>query len=124
VGLSGALRAEAAAAGVRVSVICPGAVDTPILDNDPPPDLPRMTAATMTGREYMAMVGLKPIGAEKFARAALHGVARNNAVIVGPTSAKAVWYLQRFAPGLVEIVGRRTARKINRELAGRPPPRV
>ena len=32
VGLSTALRPEAALHGVRVSVLCPGAVDTPILD--------------------------------------------------------------------------------------------
>jgi NAD(P)-dependent dehydrogenase (short-subunit alcohol dehydrogenase family) len=119
VGLSGALRAEASTVGVRVSVVCPGAVDTPILDNDPPADLPALTAATMRGREYMAIVGLKPIPAERFARAALRGVARNQGVIVAPASAKAVWYLQRLAPGLVEMVGRRTARRINRELAGR-----
>ncbi len=122
VGLSGALRAEAATVGVRVSVVCPGAVDTPILDNVLPEDLPPLTAATMTGREYMATVGLKPIPAARFARAALRGVARNRGVIVAPASAKAVWYLQRFAPGLVEIVGRRTARRINRALEQRPPP--
>ena len=91
VGLSGALRAEAATVGVRVSVICPGAVDTPILDNDQPADLPPLTAATMKGREYMATVGLRPIPAECFAHAALRGVARNQGVIVAPASAKAVW---------------------------------
>jgi short-subunit dehydrogenase len=122
VGLSGALRAEGATVGVRVSVICPGAVDTPILDNDQPADLPPLTAATMKGREYMATVGLRPIPADKFARAALRGVTRNQGVIVAPASAKAVWYLQRFAPGLVEIASRRTARRINRGLEQRPKP--
>jgi NAD(P)-dependent dehydrogenase (short-subunit alcohol dehydrogenase family) len=120
VGLSGALRAEAATVGVRVSVLCPGSVDTPILDAEPPGDLPSFTAPTMTGREYMATVGLKPIPAPQFARAALRGVERNKGVIVAPASAKAVWYLQRLAPGLVDMVGRRTARRINRELASRP----
>jgi NAD(P)-dependent dehydrogenase (short-subunit alcohol dehydrogenase family) len=118
VGLSGALRVEGSTVGVRVSVICPGAVDTPILDNDQPDDLPPLTAATMKGREYMATVGLKPIPPERFAHAALQGVARNKGVIVFPASAKAVWYLQRFAPGLVEIAGRRTARQINKKLDG------
>ena len=33
VGLSTALRAEAAALGIRVSVLCPGFVDTPLLDS-------------------------------------------------------------------------------------------
>ncbi len=61
VGLSGALRAEAAMFGVRVSVLCPGAVDTPILDRRSPVDLAPLTSPVLTGREYMAAVGLKPI---------------------------------------------------------------
>ncbi len=40
VGLSTALRPEAAAFGVRVSVLCPGVVETPILDKAQPSDLP------------------------------------------------------------------------------------
>jgi NADP-dependent 3-hydroxy acid dehydrogenase YdfG len=119
VGLSGALRPEAALYGVRVSVLCPGSVDTAILDNPPPPDLPALATPVLTGREYMAAVGLKPIPADRFAHAALRGVARNRAVIVAPASARAVWYLQRLAPSLVERVGRRTARRINRDLAQR-----
>ena len=59
VGLTGALRPEAARFGVRVSVMCPGAVDTPILDAGPPADLPPLTSPVMTGREYMAAVGLR-----------------------------------------------------------------
>jgi NAD(P)-dependent dehydrogenase (short-subunit alcohol dehydrogenase family) len=120
VGLTGALRAEAAMFGVRVTVLCPGAVDTPILDAPPPPDLPPLATAVMTGREYMAAVGLEPIPTERFVRVALRGIARNRGMIVTPASAKAVWFLQRLSPGLVERVGRRTARRITRELATRP----
>jgi NAD(P)-dependent dehydrogenase (short-subunit alcohol dehydrogenase family) len=116
VGLSGALRAEAAMRGVRVSVMCPGSVDTPILDAPAPADLAPLASPVLTGREYMKFVGLKPIPPEQFAHAALRGVARNRAVIVAPASAKAVWYLQRFAPGLVGLAGRRTARRVSREL--------
>ncbi len=119
VGLSGALRAEAALYGVRVSVLCPGSVDTPILDAGLPADLPPFTVPVLTGREYMATVGLRPISPDRFARAALKGVARDRAVVVAPASAAAVWYLQRLAPGLVEAVGRRTARRITRTLAAR-----
>ena len=76
VGLSGALRAEAAHYGVRVSVLCPGSVDTPILDEPAPADLAPLASPVLTGREYMKFVGLKPIPPEQFAHAALHGVAR------------------------------------------------
>src|SRR6478736_3371879 len=116
VGLTGALRAEAAQRGVRVSVLCPGSVDTPILDEPMPTDLAPLASPVITGREYMKFVGLKPIPPEQFARAALHGVARNRAVIVAPASAKGVWYLQRLTPGLVGLVARRTARRVNREV--------
>lgn len=111
VGLSSALRPEAAMFGVNVSVLCPGAVDTPILD-DPPSDITPLASPTLTGREYMAVVGLTPMSADRFARTALRGIAGKKAVIVAPASAKALWHLQRLAPGVVDRVGRTTARKI------------
>ena len=46
VGLSLSLRGEGAAKGVRVSVVCPGGVDTPILDKRTPGDLPPGPALT------------------------------------------------------------------------------
>ncbi|HEU5301184.1 MAG TPA: SDR family oxidoreductase [Acidimicrobiia bacterium] len=111
VGLSTTLRPEAALHGVRVSALCPGAVDTPILDHEDLADLPSRPRS-LTGREYMAMVGLKPMSPDVFARRALRGVRRNRAVIVVPGNVRALWYLQRIAPWLVERVGRRTARRI------------
>ena len=114
VGLSTSLRPEAAGFGVRVSVLCPGAVDTPILDKGPPADLPPRASVPITGREYMDLVGLTPMPAGRFARRALRGVARNKAIIVVPGSAKALWYLQRLSPGAIDRVGRSTARRISR----------
>lgn len=52
VGLSLGLRPEAALHGVRVGVVCPGAVDTPILDRLPPADLP----VTATPRSPLARI--------------------------------------------------------------------
>lgn len=117
VGLSTALRPEAAQHGVRVTVVCPGAVDTPILDYGPPSDLSpeEQRFMFMTGREYLAKVGLSPMPADRFARKALRAVARNKAVVVVPRSAKALWYAQRFSPGLMERMGRVTARRILRD---------
>jgi len=111
VGLSTTLRPEAALHGVRVSALCPGAVDTPILDQGHPDDLPPRPKS-LTGREYMALVGLKPMAPDVFAKRAMRGVRRNRAVIVVPGNVRAVWYLQRIAPGILERVGRRTARRI------------
>ena len=116
VGLSAALRPEAARHRVRVTVLCPGSVDTPILDGAMPADLPALASPVLTGREYMAMVRLKPIPPEHFAEAALRGVARNKAVVAYPASARAIWYLNRLSPAALDRAGRVTAWRILREL--------
>jgi NAD(P)-dependent dehydrogenase (short-subunit alcohol dehydrogenase family) len=115
VGLSTALRPEAARLGVRVSVLCPGAVDTPILDSEPLPELEAAGVPPMTGREYMARVGLSPMPVDRFARRALRQVRRNKATIVIPGSARAIWYLHRLSPRLSDAIGRRAVRQVTRE---------
>jgi NAD(P)-dependent dehydrogenase (short-subunit alcohol dehydrogenase family) len=114
VGLSTSLRPEAARRGVRVSALCPGAVDTAILDKGPPDDLSKRDGWTMTGREYMAKSGFTPIPAEQFAVRALRNVARNKGIIVIPGKAKALWQLQRLSPSLIDRVGRFMARRMPR----------
>ena len=120
VGLSTSLRPEAADNGVQVSVLCPGMVETPILDKGPPAGLaPPVTSAngrTLSGRKYLETVGMSPIDADDSPRRALRGVARNRSVIVMPASVKGVWYLDRLSPGLVGAISRSTARKVRREM--------
>jgi NAD(P)-dependent dehydrogenase (short-subunit alcohol dehydrogenase family) len=97
VGLSLALRAEAAEHGVRVSVLCPGFVDTPLLDNANP-DLPQ----TETGREARRAalrVQRRLYRPEALARDVLRGLDKNQAVIVAPASARAAWRGVRLSPG-------------------------
>jgi 7-cyano-7-deazaguanine reductase len=48
---------------------------------------------------------------DRFARLALRGILADRAVIAVPGSARAVWTLQRTAPGLMERAGRRTVRR-------------
>jgi NAD(P)-dependent dehydrogenase (short-subunit alcohol dehydrogenase family) len=116
VGLSLALRSEAALHGVKVSVLCPGTVETPILDRTPDPDLPRTASAPVTAREYLAVVRQKAVPADDVARRALKAIERNKAVIVAPASAKPLWYLQRLSPRLAGQVAQVLARKVNRDL--------
>jgi NAD(P)-dependent dehydrogenase (short-subunit alcohol dehydrogenase family) len=111
VGLSTALRPEAARFGVGVSVLCPGAVDTPVLDRETP-DLVADGATPVTGREYMTRVGLSPMPVERFASRALRQVRRNKSIIVVPGSARAMWYLQRLSPRAAEAFGRRALRRV------------
>jgi NAD(P)-dependent dehydrogenase (short-subunit alcohol dehydrogenase family) len=97
VGLSLSLRAEAVTRGVRVSVVCPGFVDTPLLSRVNP-DLPQ----TQTGADAVALARLtgRLYNSEALARDVLRGIARNRAVIVAPASARLAWRMTRYAPGI------------------------
>jgi NAD(P)-dependent dehydrogenase (short-subunit alcohol dehydrogenase family) len=111
VGLSLSLRIEAAWHGVRVSVVCPGVIDTPILDSEGPPDLPRASIAGR-GRELFLRANRGPAyPPEKLAEDVLAGLKRNRAIIIAPGRARAAWIAGRFAPRLVE---RASARELGR----------
>ena len=96
VALSKALRLEAERHGVQVSVLCPGAIRTPIL----------------AGGKYGRYDGVsdeqllkfweafRPMAPEKFAERALRAVLRGDAIIVVPAWWKAWWYLERLSPAL------------------------
>jgi NAD(P)-dependent dehydrogenase (short-subunit alcohol dehydrogenase family) len=93
VGLSTSLRGEAAAYGVKVSVVCPGFIDTPIKDT-----------ATLLGADRDAVIRSLPVALYPAAACAcdiLRGVARNRPIIVVTRSAKVGWWLYRLAPGMM-----------------------
>lgn len=116
VGLSLGLRPEAALHGVRVSVLCPGAVETPILDRPTELSAPSSSFVALSAREYLALARQRPVSAERVARRALDGVAKNRAIIVAPASAAAPWYLHRLSPRLAERVLGGIARRVDRQL--------
>jgi NAD(P)-dependent dehydrogenase (short-subunit alcohol dehydrogenase family) len=103
VGLSLSLRAEGAARGVRVSVVCPGGVDTPILDKGMPADLPRVPS--VEGIDTRAVItrasGGRLYSADALAADVLRGVDRNRPLIVAPRQARVMWRLMRLSPSLV-----------------------
>ena len=110
VGLSMALRSEAVPRGVGVLVVCPAAVDTPILDKG--------AVGAFVGRDYFLQAG-KPYSADRLARDTLRAVERNKAILVKPTVAHAQWLLARAAPALMNrlamrFVGDQRARQADR----------
>ena len=93
VGLSTALRAEAEAWSVRVSVVCPGFVDTAIFDN--------AIGVKLDKEEALKKIRLPLMPAPQAAQKILQGVERNRAIIVFPASAKLLWWLTRIDPALL-----------------------
>jgi NAD(P)-dependent dehydrogenase (short-subunit alcohol dehydrogenase family) len=105
VGLSTSLRIEAAARGVRVSVLCPAAVETPLLDNDNPGEFKIGWAPNI--RRFLTSLAGPPYPVEKCAQETLAEVDRNAGVIVLPGRARLAWRLGRLFPSLVELVSQR-----------------
>jgi len=99
VGMSMALRAEAEALGVRVSVVCPGFVETAIFENSIGV---KFEKSAVLERLRMALMP-----AADAARAILRGVERNQGIIVFPGSARLLWRLSRIHPALLAPFRRR-----------------
>jgi NAD(P)-dependent dehydrogenase (short-subunit alcohol dehydrogenase family) len=117
VGLSVSLRNEARVHGVRVSAVCPGVVDTPILDAEGPPDLPR-TSLAGHGREMFLHSNRGPAySPERLAEDVLRGVERNRAIIVAPARARTAWLMNRISPRLIERIYARELEWVRRHLA-------
>jgi NAD(P)-dependent dehydrogenase (short-subunit alcohol dehydrogenase family) len=97
VGLSLALRSEAAAHKVGVTVVCPSWTDTPILDSTGPDDLPKPSTAEGGMRESAEKMG-RLYRPEQLAQDVLRAVDRNRAMVVTPRSARVLWRLARLSP--------------------------
>jgi NAD(P)-dependent dehydrogenase (short-subunit alcohol dehydrogenase family) len=97
VGLSLALRSEAAAKGVGVTVVCPSAVETPILDKG--------YVGRFNGRDfYLRGQGVRhPLDPDVLARQILTAAARNRAMLVTPRTARLAWRFGRLSPRLAEL---------------------
>ncbi|MGY2875803.1 NAD(P)-dependent dehydrogenase (short-subunit alcohol dehydrogenase family) [Marmoricola sp. URHA0025 HA25] len=109
VGLSLALRSEAAAYGVGVTVICPAAVETPMLDQG--------EIGRIKGRDfYLKGQGIRrPLEPDRLAGQVLAGVAAGKAMVVTPRQARVAWRVGRYAPGLTL---RMATRFVERQRAG------
>ncbi len=97
VGLSKGLRIEAARKGVRVSVLCPGVIRTPILTLGRYGHNKSEISPEIMQELFERM---HPMDPDKFARRTLRRIMRNEAIIVEPSWWKAFWYFERISPDL------------------------
>lgn len=104
VGLSKSLRIEAAPLGVNISVLCPAAIETPLLDSKNPSDLPKISWVPNI-RQLLTKIAGPAYPVEKFATKTLAAIKRNVGVIVVPRRARFLWRLGCLLPGFVEKLG-------------------
>lgn len=106
VNLGASLRPEAARHGVGVTTVCPGPVETPLLDEASP------TPGTSVRRYLVASAG-KPIAPEALADQVVDAVRKDEALVI-PGRAKLLWRLSRFAPN---ATAKQIAKGLQKELA-------
>src|SRR5260370_41590726 len=103
VGLSISLRIEAAVAGVRVSVLCPGVIRTPVLQGGG--KYGKMLRPLPIEGRRKNWERLRPMDPDRFSHRALRAVANKKAIIIIPTWRKVLWASHRLVPHLGLYVG-------------------
>jgi NAD(P)-dependent dehydrogenase (short-subunit alcohol dehydrogenase family) len=98
VGLCKSLRVEAARNGVNVSALCPGVVQTPLLDGGG--QFGKVFDQVDPDRMHQMWKRMRPMSAEAFAEKSLRDVAKNKAIIVWPIGGKLFWLIDRLSPSL------------------------
>ena len=120
VGLSLAWHVAAAPHGVGIHVVCPGGVDTPLVDKVAFPGLLLPEGAATSMRSLSAEMGVKRFyPADRLARDVLRGVDRDRALIVAPASARLMWRLYRLAPAAMLRMSAAMTRRQARPSPGR-----
>jgi short-subunit dehydrogenase len=109
VGLSNALRIEGQELGVKVSVVCPGYIKTPIFETCKMIKMDREKVLA----ELPERLGITP---EECAKVILKGVERNKAIIVVTGMAKILWLIQRISPTFIIGLMRKRLRKSRAEV--------
>lgn len=94
VGLSMALRLEAAELGVKVSVACPGMVKTRVLES-------AIYIGVKPEEAIAEMSVLKTTDARKCAQKIIRGVEQNRAIITDSALSQIFWWLYRINPAIL-----------------------
>jgi len=112
-GLSEALRDELQRHRIGVTAVCPGIINTAITASSPlrgANDTPEMR------QRMIAIYQRRNYGPERVARNILKAVQRNRAVAPISPEAWAMYYLKRWAPGLVARLNHNSAERLRRQV--------
>ena len=110
VGLSLSWRIEAAPHGVTIQAMCPGPVDTKMLDVRDPPFAPG-GSRSVDVRAYLTAAAGKPIAPDALADAVLRAMKRGKSLAVMPSRSAGTARMQRVWPWLTGKIIARQAKK-------------
>lgn len=114
VGLSKSLWAEASQFGVQVSILCPGIVDTPLLEDGG--KFGKMLFPVSLERQRVMWKKMRPMQPDKFARKALNAIARKKLFIILPSRWKALILINRLFPTKGVYISRIFYRNMKKDL--------
>ncbi|MEN8135054.1 MAG: SDR family oxidoreductase [Thermodesulfobacteriota bacterium] len=101
-GFTNALRLEGAGLGVKVNLVCPGIMGTPIHD--------RVDYVHVDQKRLTRPRSKHFVPPEAAARIILKQVARNRAIIIFPFYARLIWWLYRLNPSIFNLLFRKMLR--------------
>lgn len=101
-GFSHSLRAEGADLGIKVNLVCPGLMVTPLHD--------KITVIHADKNKLSQPKGIKTLTPGEAARIILRGVAQNRPIIVFPFYARLLWWLYRLQPAFFDLLSRKVIR--------------
>ena len=106
VGLSTSLRSEGRDLGVRVSVVCPGFIDSNIYTAS--------EAVNVSQEALLKSIPYKRVPTDVAATKILQGVEKNKEIIVFPGYARFFWWLYRLNPRTASALAKQTIRNLRK----------
>jgi NAD(P)-dependent dehydrogenase (short-subunit alcohol dehydrogenase family) len=114
ISISKSLRAEAASAGVRVSVLCPGVIKTPMVLGGPSHRDLQLELGIAQRENWRRLLPMDP---QRFAQKALRQIARNKPIIIIPSWWRLMWWLDRASPRVSILVAQKLFERLRRSTA-------
>ena len=115
VGLTTAIRAELAGSGITTSVLCPGTIQTPIIDDGAKSE--RWVGEYSEEKLKEFFKNAKGImDPDLFAEKALKQIAKNKPIIVVPAPYKILWWLNRLSPSLAVSMSAKITQAIFKQI--------